>query len=199
MRSKFLAEHAVFQAVQDGLTARVFRLGRLVGRSQDGTFQKNPQTNAFYLTMRGIHALGAIPASMADVPMELTPIDWCAEAAVALRNSPATVYHLQNAAPPTTLECARAIDPEVQLLSDEDFARLIAQAPVDTTGQILAPLLDLWNQLKAGPATITVDSARTSAQLERVGFSAPIPGPERLLRAFQFSADERIGKGGTQA
>ena len=199
VRSKFLAEHAVFQAVQDGLTARVFRLGRLVGRSQDGTFQKNPQTNAFYLTMRGIHALGAIPASMADVPMELTPIDWCAEAAVALRNSPATVYHLQNAAPPTTLECARAIDPEVQLLSDEDFARLIAQAPVDTTGQILAPLLDLWNQLKAGPATITVDSARTSAQLERVGFSAPIPGPERLLRAFQFSADERIGKGGTQA
>lgn len=195
VRSKFLAEAAVFEAIRDGLNARVFRLGRLVGRAQDGTFQKNPQTNAFWLTLRGIHALGAIPASMAALPMELTPIDWCAQAAVALRNAPLTVYHLQGSTPPTAEECARAIAPDLQLLSDEDFERLLSRAGVDTSGNILAPLLDLWNQLKAGPATITVDNSLTCAQLERAGFRSSIPGPEQLLRGFRFPAEERIERG----
>lgn len=194
VRSKFLAENAVFEAVRAGLVARVFRLGRLVGRAQDGTFQKNPQTNAFWLTMRGIHALGAIPASMAKLPMELTPIDWCAQAAVALRNAPLTVYHLQSPVPPTAEDCARAVAPDLQLLPDEAFEQLLHQAPVDVQGNLLSPLLDLWNQLKAGPAAITVDSALTNEQLERVGFQTVVPGPERLLRAFQFSQEERIGK-----
>ena len=199
VRSKFLAEQEVFRAVQDGLTARVFRLGRLVGRAQDGTFQKNPQTNAFYLTLRGIHALGAIPASMAAAPTELTPVDWCAEAAVALRNSPLTVYHLQGPTPPTAEECARTVAPDLQVLPDGEFERLISQVPADLSGQVIAPLLDYWTQLKTAPSTITVDNALTMAQLERAGFSSPIPGPERLLRMFRFSDDECIRKVGNDA
>lgn len=199
VRSKFLAEHEVFEAARSGLVARVFRLGRLVGRAQDGTFQKNPQTNAFWLTMRGIHALGAIPVSMASLPMELTPIDWCAQAAVALRSAPLSVYHLQSPTPPTAEECARAVCPDLKLVSDEEFERLLSQAPVDEQGNLLAPLLDLWNQLKTAPATITAGCALTEAQLERIGFSAPIPGPERLLHAFRFPPKERINFGGEDA
>ena len=186
VRSKFLAEDAVFEAVRSGLNARVFRLGRLVGRTQDGTFQKNPDTNAFWLTMRGIHALGAIPASMASMPMELTPIDWCAQAAVALRSAPLTAFHLQSPTPPTAEEVARAICPNLKLVSNEEFERLLNNAPIDESGNLLAPLMDLWNQLKAGPTTITVDNALTSEQLDRAGFSMDIPGPERLLRTFSF-------------
>ena len=194
VRSKFLAEDAVFAAVREGLTARVFRLGRLVGRAQDGTFQKNANTNAFWLTMRGIHALGAIPAAMADMPMELTPIDWCAQAAVALRDGPLTVYHLQNPSPSSALEVSRAVVPELRVLPNEAFEHLLAHAPVDAAGDLLAPLLNLWNQQKAAPATILVDCSHTTVQLERAGFRTAIPGPERLLRAFRFSPDERIEK-----
>jgi nucleoside-diphosphate-sugar epimerase len=177
VRSKFLAEHEVFEAIRSGLTAKVFRLGRLVGRSQDGIFQKNAQTNAFWLTMRGIHALGAIPASMAGMPMELTPIDWCAQAALALRNAPLAVYHLQGMEPPTVEACARCVVPDLQILPDEQFETLLASAPVDISGNILAPLLDLWNQLKSGPATIMVDSTATAMQLKKANFDCSVPGP----------------------
>ena len=192
VRSKFLAEDSVFEAARSGLVARVFRLGRLVGRAQDGTFQKNPDTNAFWLTLRGIHALGAIPSSMASLPMELTPIDWCAQAIVALRNAPMSAYHIQSPTPPTVEEVARAVVPDLQILPDGEFERLMAQTPVDMKGNLLAPLLDLWTQLKTIPHTVTVDSAATEKQLARAGFDTPVPTPERLLRAFRFSPDERI-------
>lgn len=195
VRSKYLAEEAVFDAVRSGLNARVFRLGRLVGRSQDGIFQKNPHTNAFYLTMRGIHAIGAIPVSMASVPMELTPIDWCARAAVALRCSDSTVYHLQSPTPPTTEEVARAVVEDLEILPDEVFEQRLMSAGVDKRGNVLAPLVDFFHQLASGAGAIAVDSSRTAAQLSKAGFTESVADPRRLLRAFRFSAEERIGKG----
>lgn len=192
VRSKFLAEHAIYQAVEAGLTARVFRLGRLVGRAQDGAFQRNPNTNAFWLTLRGIHAVGAIPASMARIPMELTPVDWCAQAAVALRQSPMTAYHLQSPTPPTIEQVARAVTPQLQILPDAQFQSLLARAPVDLRGDLLSPLLDLWNHLREGAQTVTTDCRRTTQALEQAGFRLPIPGPEQLLRGFQFDPAEHI-------
>ncbi|MGI5962758.1 MAG: amino acid adenylation domain-containing protein [Lawsonibacter sp.] len=192
VRSKFLAEDAVFQAVRSGLTARVFRLGRLVGRVWDGTFQKNPNTNAFWLTLRGLHAVGAIPSSMAYVPMELTPVDWCAQAVIALRNSPLSTYHLQHPNPPSTQEVVAAVVPNLQILPDEQFCQLLSRAPVDLRGDLLAPLLDLWNHLQEGGQTIQTSCLLTTQALEAAGFSFPIPRPEQLLRAFSFDPSEHI-------
>lgn len=194
--SKFLAEDAVFDAIRSGLTARVFRIGRLVGRNQDGTFQKNAETNAFWMTLRGIHALGAIPASMAQTKLELTPIDWCAQAAVALGSAPLTVYHLQSPTPPTTEEVSRAVVPNLQVLPDEEFESLLNRASVDLPGDLLAPLIDLWNRLKEEPPTITVDCGLTAQQLERFGFRTSIADPNRLLRTFRFSSEEQLPRGG---
>ena len=41
VKSKFQAEGIVFKAMDEGLPAMIFRLGRLIGRSDDGIFQKN--------------------------------------------------------------------------------------------------------------------------------------------------------------
>ena len=194
VRSKFLAEDAVFEAVRDGLTARVFRLGRLVGRASDGTFQKNASTNAFWLTLRGVHALGILPASMAEMPLELTPVDWCAQAAVALRSSSLTVCHLQGPNPPTLEAVCRAVTPDLRIVSDQEAAHLLSAVPVDVRGDLLAPLLDLWHRLQEAPATISVDSSLTMAQLEKAGVTCSLPGPERLLRAFRFSDTERVSQ-----
>lgn len=49
----FWAEARIYAAMeQEGLQAKVYRLGRLVGRASDGVFQRNPETNAFYLMLR---------------------------------------------------------------------------------------------------------------------------------------------------
>ena len=65
VRTKFLAEDAVYRAIEQGLDARVYRVGRLVGRAIDGKFQENPESNAFFLLIRAIRLSQAIPASMA--------------------------------------------------------------------------------------------------------------------------------------
>jgi len=193
VRSKFLAEAAVLDAVRDGLTARIFRLGRLVGRTSDGTFQKNAGTNAFWLTLRGIHALGAIPAGMAKMPMDLTPIDWCARAAVALRSAPLAVYHLQHPEPPAAEDIARAVAPKLELLSDEAFARRLSQ--VDAHGDLFAPLLDFWNRISTAPPTIAVTNKITMEELRHIGFDFSIPEPARLLRGFRFPASDPVEGG----
>ena len=129
---------------------------------------------------------------MAALPMELTPIDWCARAIVALRNAPMSAFHIQSPAPPTVEDVARSVVPDLRILPDGEFERLMADTPVDKKGNLLSPLLDLWTQLKTIPHTVTVDSAATEKQLVRAGFTDAVPGPERLLRAFRFSPDERI-------
>ncbi|MEM5779675.1 MAG: hypothetical protein AAGU02_00855, partial [Lawsonibacter sp.] len=152
----------------------------------------NAASNASWLTLRGIHALGAIPASMAKTELELTPIDWCAQAAVALRGAPLTVYHLQSPTPPTAEEVSRAVVPDLQVLPDPEFAALLNRAPVDLSGDLLAPLTDLWHRLNETPPTITVDCSLTARQLEHSGFCVPIADPKRLLRAFRFASEERL-------
>ena len=193
VKSKFLAEHAVMEAARAGLNARIFRLGRLVGRAGDGTFQKRPETNAFWLTMRGVHALGAIPAGLAQVPVELTPIDWCARAVVALRNAPMLAYHIQNPAPCTMEAAARAVTPGLEILPDEAFEARLEQGLATGRGEILAPLMDFWQRGKTAPATITITNELTMEQLKKAGFHEEIPEPGRMLRAFRFDpAEQRI-------
>lgn len=185
-KSKFLAENAVLDAVSAGLTGRIFRLGRLVGRGSDGTFQKNPESNAFYLTLRAVAALGAIPASMAELPVDLTPVDWCAAAIVSLRQTPLTVLHMQSPTPFPLARVVRAVIPEVEILPDGEFDARMERALSDGNGEVLGPLLDLWQRNKTCPSTIAVESALTAEQLRQIGFPCDVPGPERTLRAFRF-------------
>lgn len=196
VKSKFLAENAVLEAVRTGLTARIFRLGRLVGRGSDGTFQKNPDSNAFWLIMRGVHALGAIPASMAASPVELTPIDWCAGAVVALRSAPLTVYHIQNPAPCTLEQAARAVVPWLEILPDDIFDERFERALSGDSSALFAPLLDFRQRMQTAPVTISVSNTHTMEQLKAAGFQRELPGPERTLRAFRFSDAERLGRKG---
>ena len=81
-------------------------------------------------------------------------------------------------------QAARAVVPQLQVVSDEQFQALLSRAPVDLRGDLLAPLLDLWNHLREGAQTVATDCRLTTQELERIGFRFPIPGPEHLLRAF---------------
>ena len=70
------------------METKIFRLGRLVGRASDGVFQKNPDTNAFYLLMRAFYRVGAVPRTIAETSVDLTPVDYAAEAVLALKDGP---------------------------------------------------------------------------------------------------------------
>ena len=61
IRTKFLAERAVLEAVSEGLDGKVVRVGNLMSRNSDGEFQINFITNGFLRSLRGYAAVGKFP------------------------------------------------------------------------------------------------------------------------------------------
>jgi len=95
-KSKFLAEEEVYQAIDNGLSGHVYRVGHLINRQNDGVFQVDPNNNEMYRILKGLKELKAIPKIMADIQIELTPVDDCVEAFMRLRYEHMTTYHLYN-------------------------------------------------------------------------------------------------------
>lgn len=97
--TKFLAEKSVFDAiVKDGLQAKVMRMGNLTGRYIDGKFQPNVEENAFSNRIKTMVELHMMPQNLLDLYLEMTPIDYAADAIVKLihvRNN-FNVFHLFN-------------------------------------------------------------------------------------------------------
>ena len=61
IRTKFLAERAVLEAVSEGLDGKVVRVGNLMSRNSDGEVQINFITNGFLRSLRGYTAVGKFP------------------------------------------------------------------------------------------------------------------------------------------
>ena len=87
VHTKYLAEKTLIKSMrEDGLDAKIMRVGNLMGRSVDGEFQMNFGTNSFINTLRAYKALGCFPMSELDERDELSPVD---ETARAMCFSPA--------------------------------------------------------------------------------------------------------------
>ena len=190
VKSKFLAEAEIYRALKQGLHAKVFRLGRLVGRDADGVFQKNPDSNAFYLMLRAGIRLGALPLSLADTGIDLTPVDICAEAAVALSRSEATTYHLVSPQEISLRRITEIIAPQVMILEDAVFSERLEAALRQDDRQILAPLVEFWNRARQKPVRISVSAQKTHQALKELGFIWPSPSPARLLSGFTHPFNE---------
>ena len=98
IRTKFLAERAVLEAVSDGLDGKVIRVGNLMSRNSDGEFQINFITNGFLRSLRGYKAIGKFPMGGMHEIAELSPIDSTALAVLKLVQTDRrfTVFHACN-------------------------------------------------------------------------------------------------------
>ncbi|WP_021170822.1 Linear gramicidin synthase subunit D [Sporomusa ovata DSM 2662] len=96
IHSKFLAERCVLEAIVDnGLKAKIMRVGNLMSRNTDGEFQINFQGNSFMNSLKSFKLLGKFPVSFMGGAEEFSPIDSTAKAIVKLAqtNSEYTVFH----------------------------------------------------------------------------------------------------------
>ena len=98
IRTKFLAERAVLEAVSGGLDAKIIRVGNLMSRNSDGEFQINFITNGFLRSLRGYKAIGKFPMGGMHEVAELSPIDSTALAVLKLVQTDRrfTVFHACN-------------------------------------------------------------------------------------------------------
>ncbi|MBQ1195629.1 MAG: amino acid adenylation domain-containing protein [Clostridia bacterium] len=184
VKSKFLAEGLVFDAIKDGLDAKIFRLGRLVGRSSDGQFQINPETNAFYLTLKGLIQMGVLPEAEAATPIEVTPVDVSAKEVRLLKNSEHKVFHIMNPDPPVLKDLIRAIAPDFQIVDDNRFNAIFRERLISLDMELLPIVMHNWQMLTAGDSMITVTNLITTEELSKLNFVMPDVKPEVILKHF---------------
>ena len=98
IHSKYRAEEAVISARTRGLRANIYRIGNLTWRASDGKFQKNSEDNGFLHRLHAMLKIGIYHENLDKYPMDLTPVDECADAFVRLSMLGKTneIYHLYN-------------------------------------------------------------------------------------------------------
>ena len=97
--SKFKAEELVLDAIANqGLNAKIMRVGNLSARQRDGEFQINFNTNNFLALLRAYVVIGMVPYEALDQRFEFSPIDEVAHAIMLLATTPkeCIMFHPNN-------------------------------------------------------------------------------------------------------
>lgn len=196
-RSKFLAEGIVLDAAREGLDARIFRLGNLTGRMEDGVFQKNVRKNAFAMRIEAFITLGCYPADD-RLTIDLTPVDSCVQALMALLLNPITsnrIFHLVSDRKMGISELASLLGTcgyVLEAVSSEVFAQSVVARSRDDFSHLFGVVRDVAENSKASPSK--VDSGLTDALLIQEGFEWPdITGPY-LARYLSYILPNDKGK-----
>ncbi|MGM9568088.1 MAG: amino acid adenylation domain-containing protein [Clostridia bacterium] len=184
LRGKYGAEKLVYQGMEEGLSAVILRIGRLVGRSGDGMFQKNAESNAFWGLVNGMACLDMVSKDLAELPMEMTAVDDCAVAAVLLMESEGPVYHLFHPHILTVEEILKAIGKPLPVTDREHFEAHLKEKCQSGLGIRLAPLLSQYQRLMRVPFRITPVCDITGEELRKLHFRWPETEPAVLLRDF---------------
>ncbi len=138
IQSKFLAERYIYEAVlENGLNAKVMRVGNLAPRDKDGEFQVNFKSNNFMASLAAYDALGMIPYSQMGSHIEFSPIDKVARAILSLAITPRECVcfmpsnHHRPHLGDVVMQLAEVAHP-IEMVEDEVFQSAIQQALSDT-------------------------------------------------------------------
>lgn len=190
-RAKFRAERIVREAAEAGMPAMILRLGRLVGRSSDGIFQRNPDTNAFCQIVRALAGMKVVSEELAALPIELTAVDECARAAALLTEADGFTYHVFNPCMVTVGTIAEKLGVPWKHTDQESFEEYLKAESASGDKKTLAPFLAAYTRLKQVPARIRPDCARSERALKKLGFHWSDPDPAILLSHFMEPGKER--------
>ncbi|MGI6751209.1 MAG: amino acid adenylation domain-containing protein [Anaerovoracaceae bacterium] len=191
VKTKFLAEMEIYKRIEEGLNARVFRTGRLVGRSCDGMFQLNPHNNLFFNMVKGMFMLGAIPSTMANTLLDLSAVDVCADAILALERFEHTSYHIVAPDSISLFDVSKALNPQVTILDPQRFNALIKEKTKMLDTDSIAVQLSIWNHIGQDSSKVHPNSQRTHSDLLSRRFVWPKTNAVHLLKDFLPSPEER--------
>lgn len=185
LRGKFEAEKIVREENKNGLSTLIFRLGRLVGRSTDGVFQKNAKDNAFWGLVQGMACLDQVAAELNNMQMEMTAVDDCAKAAVRLLGEESgAVFHLFN----PNIMAVRDILKDLKIDAKEtdrlSFERHIRQKAAEGYGTKISLLLSEYERFMLIPQNAVPVCSATEKRLSQLGFEWNEPKPSCILKMF---------------
>lgn len=98
IKTKFLAEKLLFDAIRDGLNVTIFRLGNITWRNSDGKFQYNSKENLFFNLMKYVIKVKELPIALKEKCFNLSPVENCSSLIVniLLNDNVNNVYHIYN-------------------------------------------------------------------------------------------------------
>lgn len=101
VRSKFEAELVVYDAMLEGLDAKVIRVGNLTNRASDYKFQPNYTQNAFLTRAKAALEFGLFPDYLLPLYSEFSPVDLTAQGIVKIAQyaDRQCVFHLNSNRP----------------------------------------------------------------------------------------------------
>ena len=178
VKSKFLAEGYVLEAIKDGLRAKIMRVGNLAPRSSDGEFQINFVSNGFMGRLRAYLVIGAYPYSMMGYPVELAPIDETSDAILRLctTEDKCCIFHpFNNHYIPLgdIILRMKQMGLDIKLCDDEEFMRCVKAAQGDKQKAALLTTLLAYDNKDSGKKVemIRTENDYTTQCLYRLGFN----------------------------
>ncbi len=193
--AKFEAEQAVLEAMeQKGLKAKIIRVGNLMGRSSDGEFQINFNTNGFMNRLKAYMVMGCFPVGMMDSVVEFSPIDTTARVVVLLAGTDDrfTVFHANNCHTfhfANVLEAFENCGYHVEIVEDDIFKERFSEALEDEARSITVSSLASYNTNAGEQKTaLPTDNSFTVKALYRLGFSWPIIAIDYLEKLIEALA-----------
>ena len=193
VRSKFLAERAILEAVLTrGLKAKIMRYGNLSARYTDGEFQVNFESNAAMGQLRAYAILGCAPYDQAEDLMEFSPISSVADATVRLSGTPedCIVFNVitdQYISKVHIFEEMKEVGYPVTLMERDEYEKAFAAAGSDPRKAAHLTSLMAYDVGKGERERVLYDMDRehTLQVLYRLGFFWPTTSWDYIKRFMQ--------------
>lgn len=195
VNTKFAAEVEILNAIiESGLDGKILRLGNLTGRFSDGKFQPNVEDNAFSNRVKALIEIHAMPKSMYEKYIEMTPIDVVSDAINKIMeiSNKNIVYHLfnHNHIPmPYFVEILQSLGVKVDILAKNDFTNLLHDYMQDEEKikiiQGIIPDIAEDGSLEYNDS-IVINSDITKEILHNAKFNWPVLGKDYILKYLEY-------------
>lgn len=132
IHSKFEAEKAVYDAILQGLEAKVIRVGNLTNRASDYKFQPNYKENAFLTRVKAVLEFGLFPDYLMPLYAEFSPVDLTAEGIVRIAQyaDKQCIFHLNSNRPiyfERFLEVVHELGISMKVVEGANFQKALQQ------------------------------------------------------------------------
>ena len=191
IRTKFLAERAVLEAVSGGLDGKVIRVGNLMSRNSDGEFQINFITNGFLRSLRGYQAIGKFPIGGMHEVTEFSPIDSTALAVLRLVQTDRrfTVFHACNSHHIYMADLIYAMRNhgfKIDIVEDEEFEEAVKEFAKDgKDSDVVSGLIAYTSHNENEIYTLDYSNRFTAQVLYRLDYKWPVTDDRYLESAIE--------------
>ena len=192
--TKYEAELAVLNAINNGLNAQILRMGNITNRYNDGIFQINYNDNAFVRRLKSFIEIGAIPNDLIKHSIELTPVDFSSQAIIKILEyeSDCNVFHIYN---PNLIPIQKVVNIlqnigfNIQIVTPQLMSMILSGILSDDSKKemISGIIQDIDNNKKlVYTSNIRLISDFSNKYLNKIGFKWPIYDDSYIKKCIEY-------------